>query len=265
MTNEELLQLQNVQYQILVELDRICRKYQIKYYLAYGTLLGAIRHQGSIPWDYDIDTFMDAENFEKFSAHVDELSNLYEFKPVGGKWGGLSRIYKKNTLIYDPRHGREHAFPIHIDVFKLEYAKPRSGFSRRIVTAWAKYLMIAKLSDYEKGWLYERFKDNTLKKLVVRSGNAIRRFASEEEIEKWVHNMLISATEEKEFAVMQDLNYRCAVESFGWGRVHQYEQAEFPIPQNTDEILLKMYGDYMQYPPVEERFTSNMDNLIVMF
>ena len=63
---EDLKEFHEQLLDILLEFDRICRKHRIKYTLAYGTMLGAIRHKGFIPWDDDVDIMMDRANFDKF-------------------------------------------------------------------------------------------------------------------------------------------------------------------------------------------------------
>ena len=62
----DLKELQNILLDILIEFNRICKKYNIKYSLAFGTLLGAVRHKGFIPWDDDVDVMMDRKNFDRF-------------------------------------------------------------------------------------------------------------------------------------------------------------------------------------------------------
>ena len=260
MTNEELIRLQNTQFEILKAVTKICNQENITYYLAYGTLLGAIRHGESIPWDYDIDIFMDCENFKKFSSFAGRLPEIYELKVLGGKWGGLSRIYKKGTLVYEPDHGEEGAFPIHIDIFLLEYAKDSGKLGRRCATALAKYLMVAKLSPYEK-----RFHNQPLKKWICRSGDFLKCVASEEKIEKWARKLVISDIKSEFYTSLQDLGKLYPVACFGTGTLAQYEDMQCTVPEKSHELLTLMYGDYMQVPPVEDRFTSQMDNLVIRF
>lgn len=68
MDNFNIEELHKVQYEILLEFDRVCKKYDLTYFLAYGTLLGAVRHEGFIPWDDDIDTLMPYEDFQKLQS-----------------------------------------------------------------------------------------------------------------------------------------------------------------------------------------------------
>ena len=78
--DEEILErLHGVQLQILGDLDRVCRKYGIKYFALYGTAIGAVRHGGFIPWDDDIDVGMLREDYDKFiDIFNKELDGDYE-------------------------------------------------------------------------------------------------------------------------------------------------------------------------------------------
>ena len=72
MTHSQLKELQSIKYKILTKVEVLCEKYNIPYYLVYGTLLGAVRHQGSIPWDYDIDIAMKRKDLQVLMKHRQE-------------------------------------------------------------------------------------------------------------------------------------------------------------------------------------------------
>ena len=96
--------MNNLNFKLLCEIDRICKKYGIKYYLAYGTLLGAIRHKDLIPWDDDMDLIITDKELKKFISHADELSDEFMLvKPTDyGEdvyFDSIVRVNLKNTRI----------------------------------------------------------------------------------------------------------------------------------------------------------------------
>ena len=102
LTPEELRKLQMVELEMLIEFDRICRKYDIPYSIDGGTLLGAVRHKGFIPWDDDADVIMNRPAYERFLKVVDnELDDerfYFQdiFRTKGYRWG-YSKIRRKGT------------------------------------------------------------------------------------------------------------------------------------------------------------------------
>ena len=93
LTECELQKLQKVELELLVEFDRICRKHSIPYSIDGGTLLGAVRHKGFIPWDDDADVIMNRKAYQKFSDVVDDEldTDKYYFQDMrrtaGYRWG----------------------------------------------------------------------------------------------------------------------------------------------------------------------------------
>ncbi len=96
------VELRKAEVAILDEFDRVCRENHLRYYLFYGTLLGAIRHSGFIPWDDDIDVAMPREDYQKLlNLKKSVISpNFYLQMPCeDDKWGGMfSKIRMKDTL-----------------------------------------------------------------------------------------------------------------------------------------------------------------------
>lgn len=125
-TDDILKELQNIQFECLVELDRICRENNINYSLDGGTLLGAVRHKGFIPWDDDIDLIMLREDYEKFfeicKTELDtERFFLQEHRTDKFYNVGYPRIRRNNTVYQ--RAGHEHMkyhSGVFIDLFVLD-------------------------------------------------------------------------------------------------------------------------------------------------
>lgn len=127
MDNEILEKLHVVEVEILDIFVWICNKYNLKYYLCYGTLIGVIRHQGFIPWDDDIDVAMPLEDYNKFvKIAQSELGDKYFLQnDKTDKYFGrcFSKIRKNGTAFYskgDKNEKKHHG--IFIDVFPLFYS-----------------------------------------------------------------------------------------------------------------------------------------------
>lgn len=121
----DLKELHGQLLDILIEFDRICRKNDIKYSLAYGTLLGAVRHKGFIPWDDDVDVMMDRENFDKFyNVCPRELNVEYFFQTKDSEPNypyNICRIRKNNTaMIYSAWRNSGIHQGIYIDIYPVD-------------------------------------------------------------------------------------------------------------------------------------------------
>ncbi len=168
LTKEQLKQLQNIQLDMLIEVKRICEKYNIKYSLIGGTLLGAIRHKGYIPWDDDADVGMLRSDYEKFRVVCrKELDReKYYFQDdrntEGYRWG-YGKLRRKNTIFL--RENQKHlkfGQEIFIDIFPIDYA-PDNLFFRRIhmfhcfcirKLLWSPVGMLTE-KNYMKRWVYK--------------------------------------------------------------------------------------------------------------
>lgn len=116
----DLKELRQIQLEILDDIHRFCVSESIKYSLCFGTLLGAIRHKGYIPWDDDIDIMMPREDYEKFvssyKSNKNEICDLRKHSPsveIGVK------VCRKNTIMTDLALGRS-MWGINIDIFAID-------------------------------------------------------------------------------------------------------------------------------------------------
>lgn len=125
LSNEELRRLQLIELQLLREFDRVCRENDICYVIAFGSMLGAVRHKGFIPWDDDIDVVLLRKDYEKFKKVSDQLDSKICFFQDNSTdpdylWG-YGKIRKTGTVYV--RAGQEHIKSktgIFMDVFPLD-------------------------------------------------------------------------------------------------------------------------------------------------
>ena len=105
MKQETLKQLHNVEQEILDEIDRVCEKNGLKYYLIGGTLLGAIRHKGFIPWDDDLDIVMPRADFDKFQevckTDLDEKYYVHSSYNDPKYYAPFIKVRKHNTIFLE--------------------------------------------------------------------------------------------------------------------------------------------------------------------
>jgi lipopolysaccharide cholinephosphotransferase len=131
LSEEELAHLKQAILGILVDIDAVCRKYQLHYYLAWGTLLGAVRHHGFIPWDDDIDIFVPVSETEKLQEKLsEEFPDRYFFSGIFSKNSAdpvcqLKIMLKGTSLMEIQNVGLPFPRGIGIDVFPI-FSVPKS-------------------------------------------------------------------------------------------------------------------------------------------
>ncbi|MCH5246648.1 MAG: LicD family protein [Muribaculaceae bacterium] len=118
---EKLRECQLKQLDILKELDKLCKKHGIEYWIDGGTLLGAVRHGGFIPWDDDIDVGMTVDNYNKFKAIVKELPGhlFFQNNETDGKQCAIPKIRDLNSLYIEPLYDFDEPYQkgVYIDIF----------------------------------------------------------------------------------------------------------------------------------------------------
>lgn len=271
MTLDDLKRVQKIDTELLVILDEVCKKHQIEYFLIDGTLLGCIRHGGSIPWDDDVDVAMTRENYKKFAevALADFDKAKYNVMIMGS--GSIDyiteiKIGKVGTTFC--LSGTEHLDIMNnvcIDVFCVDSAKHMSEQQMlRRIKIW-NVLRIIALNASEKKLLKILIdkRANMLKgaiyKLLLYFLHFIRLIVGERRIEKWGYIMFVDPTNQSDkYTVAGYIN----VWRKEWFNIiyRDYEGKKFPIPAGYDNILKTEYGDYMSYPREGDRYRKDFDD-----
>ncbi len=254
--NDKMLrQLQMIQLEMLVEVDRICKKQGIKYNIIAGTLLGAIRHGGYIPWDDDADVAFLRPEYERFrEACITELDKtrfiFQDHRNTKGYRWGYGKLRRKNTLFL--REFQEH-MPymqgVFIDIFPLDgvpdnyILRSMKNFEcfcvRKIL--WSKVGKMAE-KDFCKRQIYK-----ALDKIPERY------------IFRYYHSMICKANK-KRTRMVRVLMFPTPNSEYGYYR-NWYENSKetvfegriFQGIKDYDSYLSFKFGDYMKLPPEEKR------------
>ena len=250
-------ELKHIEIGILNYIDQVCRKNDIRYYLAYGTLLGAVRHRGFIPWDDDIDVCMKREDYNRFIDVTQKDTGqyrLFHFSNVSGAYNEYAKIVDHRTrILYSPAKVVNED-GVWVDVFPLDYIPKYAKIIRPIIKA-CRTIRILSVQDrfpskHSKllypAWLIGRlFGYKIFLKIIdflsqtAHSGNQIGVMAS--------------------ISIQYSRKYAFPAKWFEESVMVDFEGGQYPAPKDYDKYLEFLYGDYMKLPPEEKRLSHPME------
>lgn len=239
---------QKAAWDTLVEFDRVCRKNRIKYQLSFGSLIGAVRDGGQIPWDYDIDVLVGyKDRLALVEALNKDLSNQYYFVSSDNNKKCRNNILRVTPNGYNSAH-------LHVDVFFLiglpENESDRIEFQKRVKEiSNIKFAKKIKFCDIvSHGIRY------TLEMLVQKIKVA---FVCWKPLEKEYIDLCNKyPLYEFSYCTTADLfatDYQIPVEYFINTSELVVDGKEFPIPKNYEGFLKLIYGNYLTVPPYRNR------------
>ena len=271
--NENLYRYQGKAIETLKFVADFCEENNLKYYLAFGTLLGAVRHKDVIPWDDDVDIWMPREDFDRFLEIFQGYSERYTIANdhstpnYKNEYLGM-KILDKNTRI--ERHGIETF--LWIDIFPLDgmpAGKSREKYINKFDSALKKWNLL---------WTYNlpyrrKMCRNKIKNFIFAI-NDYTHFLSLMSMEK-AENRLINALakykddESAELffsyaSVYNHVKEKCIYEKewFEPSVKGELRGLEFNIPNCSDKVLKTLYKDYMKLPPESERDSRHCMKII---
>ena len=255
LSDEELRKVQEVQRELIGEVKRICKKCGIHFNMVGGTMLGAIRHKGYIPWDDDADIgFLRAE-YEKFrKVCKEELNNekyyLQDLRDTKGYRWGYGKLRRKGTAFV--RLGQEfmpYEQGISIDLMPFDNV-PDDWITRKI--HFFRCFLYRKLFWSEVG---SREENNCWVRLVYK----IMRWIPMETILK-SYQRFIDHGQKRRTRQVRILTFPTPKGVYGYDREWYTELSNYPFDnlmlpgaKDYDAYLRVKYGDYMNMPPVEKR------------
>ena len=248
---ETLQEMQKCQLKILKELKSVCYANGIKYYLAFGTALGAVRHKGFIPWDDDIDLYMSIGDVEKLVKLQNQLpSNLFvQTRETDTEYGLLiARIRDSNTTLIEEDHvDRDINHGVYIDIYP-QFFCPENNLKMK----WMVILsFFCRLFAYNAPPMNKGVISTSVAKmlLTILTNKTKKRMAD------YLYHYITSQSESKYVSNFPEISEgkRYLAEWFQKQSFCEFEGEVMPMPLKMHEYLSYEYGDYMQLPPEEKR------------
>ena len=259
-----LKEVQKAEFENLKVIHQICQKEKITYYLAYGTLLGAIREKGFIPWDDDTDIWMPRKDYERFAKYCEE--NADKIKPfklcnrenTKNYPYGLAR-FANQSYKYVVTNKTEQQFELGVftdryplDNFgnddNVEDMKKMSKYIGSKNIAYIKYCSLdainpvkSFLKKFQYVLLHLIHGSNYSRKIDQEIMNTVDKYTSDNDL-----YIGVPTWDNQTFFRHKKNNFKSAV-------LKKFENAEFYVPQGYDQILKDVYGNYMKLPPESER------------
>ena len=261
----QLKQEKEVELQILLQIDKICREHKIKYFLMRGTLLGAIKYKGFIPWDDDIDITMSREDYNRFvkiMAHEKGKSNIDIVYTGNSKEYPytFAKIYDNRTTLDEIKIAEsiksKYDLGIYVDVFPLDYVS-ENGFLRMIKLGTIRLLDILRLCAVTDT---DKLKNNKCIKFIIKLLKKVLPHHS-----KFIHwiEVIGEHWQNKNTNLVGFCNEAQKKQIFPKSYFEEtisvsFEEHMFNVSGHYHEILTSLYGDYTQLPPIDERCTHHV-------
>lgn len=253
-------EIQKLEFDILKEFDRICRKHNLRYTLAGGTLLGAVRHKGFIPWDDDIDVAMPRKDYVEFLKIAPEELSIASYK-LHTPYDSYSRFsYSKlmDTRIVNIEfpHAVQHELSLYIDIFPLDGMMGNETERNRRkdrVDKLDKRLYRLKSAKYRKK--EEKGIKKFIWSLLALLNMLYPKFYLIKKLDKMVMEYEFDTSDYVGSIIGGCGGYREMIKREEYEMIGsvEFEGCEFMSMKNTDLYLSNLYGDYMKLPPVEDR------------
>lgn len=254
LTDEDLKKLQEIELELLTEFDRICRSHNIIYSIDGGTLLGAVRHGGFIPWDDDADVIMVRSEYEKFKIIADKELDHKRFylqdmdNTPGYRWGYGKLRRRDSSFVRLNQEHMPYEQGIFMDIFICDNVP--GNYYMRSVCNFISYVY-RKFFWSEVGKIIEKGYRKKILNLMAK--------VPEDKL-KNSYRKYIRHRNKKYSDWVKCLTFPACNKTYGYKREWYVDTIDVPFEnivlkgsRKKEEYLQFLYGDYMTLPPMEKR------------
>lgn len=249
----DLKEIKQRQLEILIKVKEFCDLNNIDYFLDCGTLLGAVRHKGYIPWDDDIDIGMTRINFDKFVSLFNKDNNTslrcYTYQNKKDFYFAYAKVCDINTTLYEHNQKKSKQF-VNIDVFVYDSVSSDKVKVDKLFKKRERYLRLNRLKNFQD------FKNNNIvKKITYIALSILPKDYFIKKLDKLSRSQKSSDRYLANIASFDNMYITLdALEPY---KELEFEGIMFKVPNDTDKWLRGYFNDYMTPPPVEKRVEAH--------
>ena len=254
----DIKDIKTITTDILYDFDVICNENKIEYSVGYGTMLGAVRHKGFIPWDDDVDVIMTRDNYNKLLKVKSSFEPMYSLMSIDTDkqfTAPLAKIIDNRTELIQKSHAAERVkMGVYIDVFILDTV-PKNLRQRK--------LLYKELFVLQKAWSFCENRPKETDPLILKK---IREIFNKTDFARgfsiWMNYIAKRKRNSEVYSNLMYSVYNRSKEEIGIDNIchlreYNFENIKVSGVENADSYLKNLYGDYMNLPPVEQRVTHH--------
>ena len=245
-------------------LDKLCEENGLTLYMSGGTLLGAVRHKGFIPWDDDIDMYLSRPDYDKLIEIFRNNGNDGKYKLLSHELDNnylytFSKFIDTDTLLIEAGGDAGNEMGHFVDIFKIDGLGNEIKTAKKHMKKCNKYITL-NLALLVKPW---RKNVSFIKNFAIACLRVVAKAYGANKLHKKLYTLVRSLPYESSKYVGEiideigDKRIMLKSEMFDGYEVLDFENTKFKAPKNSDKFLTQFYGDYMKLPPEEKRVATH--------
>lgn len=245
-----------IQLDIMDAIHHFCVEHNITYSLSYGTLLGAVRYGGYIPWDDDIDIVMPRPDYEWFLKEFNGADNNTPYRVIDHSnmpsYGlPFAKVHDTRTIMHETMYKQEE-FGVYVDVFPLDGVQSKQQVKSLV--------LLNKFLNAKKATIDKQ--RSVIKNMVIAIGKLCLSLTDVSSLVSKINTLAkkVSFESSQKVGNLVAPYGVCEIVDnslFSSYQLHKFEDKQYFIPVGYHEWLTSIYGDYMKLPPVEEQKTHH--------
>ena len=251
----DIQELRSIQMGILDDVHRFCEQHQIRYFLSSGTLIGAVRHKGYIPWDDDIDIYMPRADYEQFLKTYQDEKGIYRAidpQQEPHYYYTFAKVVDLRTCMVE-KETEGYEIGVYMDIFPVDYVSDDSQERERVFKQKKLLYKIRRCKISQSNPLQSRLAYWVYKCWPMSVSQIERRIRNLIVLEKPTHtvcNMTEAGPKMKGCFPAEDIASQVDIE---------FEGKLYKTMVGYKDYLERTYGDYMTLPPEDQRVTHKFE------